>query len=1393
MAESNLSSGAGATSTLSSISVVEKLEGSRNYSNWKFRVRLVLEERDLWSIVAGDDRRPAAGVAISGPSAQPASSSSGSSAAGAGGGAASGAEETGTTQGEADTSLDAWKRRDRKAYILIATLVGDSQLNLIKGCGSSKEAWDKLTQAYESSAPANRMLLNQRLKNLSLKSGEKMQDYINRGKEIAEQLEGAGAPVSSDIFILTLLAGLPETYEPLVMSLSSMDNLEVDVVCNKLLHEELRRQNKEKESKDSAFSTGLPGNKSGGRFKQKQQQKQQQNKDNKQQQKKGPKCFYCGKLGHIKRDCFKFQEEQKSKGNNQGTGSGPSTEERASAAHDFLFMASPSSSSHLTLYWYVDSAATQHMTCQREWLHNFEPIPPRQVILGDDHILEATGKGQVKLLLETEGGTSEGGLTEVLYVPDLAVNLLSVRRLVEKEAKVEFDAGACVIKNRSGAVIGQTVMDNNLYRLKAKTLPVAEVAAAVSTVDAKTLHERFGHLGEQNLEKLVKQELVDGLPKLESFSVQPCDGCLAGKQHRHPFSTEEAERAKQTLQLIHTDLCGPMQTPSLNHALYFVTFIDDFSRYTSVYFLQSKDQCLEKFLVFKAWAENQTERTIKEIRSDRGGEYLSHEFQKVLEAAGIRPQRTAPMTPQQNGVAERANRTIVESARSMLHGRSLPLCFWAEAVSTAVYLKNRSPTKAVKGMTPYEAWFGKKPSVGHLRVFGCKAFAHINAGLRRKLDAKSRPCVFIGYDPNSIAYRLYDPIDKKLIISRDVIFIESDSLYPTQVINQPPKPLPPAEVIITTEEKLPAPVVEAPAKQAEDLPMQQAEDPELSPQLAEELVDEDAVPMRRSGRSRRPPSEWWVVDPRTRGLATFAPDPATYSEALGSPDAEQWEQAIAAELESLRKNNTWVLAELPHGRKPVTCKWVLRIKRNPDGTVAKYKARLCARGFTQTKGIDYQETFAPVAKFPSFRVVFALAAALDWELHHMDVKTAFLNGELEEEIYMEQPEGAVEPGKEHLYCKLIKSLYGLKQSPRAWNQKLHQRLREMQFNRLEKDHSLYVWSEDEELVILATHVDDLIIASNSKTALAEFKEAMVQTFEMSDLGPVSFYLGMQVERDRARRELKLSQAHYVAEVLERFGMTECKPISTPMEVKTKLQKHEGQAGLEEVREYQRLVGSLMYLMVGTRPDIAFTVGALSRHLSNPGPEHWVVAKRVLRYLKGTANLCLTYSGGLEELVGYTDADWASDLDRYSTSGYLFILGGGAVSWASKRQKSIALSSTEAEYMALALGAKEAVWLRQLLEELQFPPTGPTLINVDNQSCIKLTKNPELHQQTKHIDIRYHFTRQHVEEGTIKVEFCPTKQMAADFLTKSVCQAVHQNCASVAGLTQPDFGKVGVLK
>jgi hypothetical protein len=430
---------------------------------------------------------------------------------------------------------------------------------------------------------------------------------------------------------------------------------------------------------------------------------------------------------------------------------------------------------------------------------------------------------------------------------------------------------------------------------------------------------------------------------------------------------------------------------------------------------------------------------------------------------------------------------------------------------------------------------------------------------------------------------------------------------------------------------------------------------------------------------------------------------------------------------------------------------VFKIKQGANGEVERYKAKLVARGFTQTYRVDYNKTFVPVAKFTSIRCIFALAALEDMEIHQMDVKTAFLNGELEEEIYMEQPQGFVHQGGEHLVCKLQKSLYGLKQSPRAWNQKLDAFLKSIEFMKSEADPSVYIAQVGDVKFFIVVYVDDLILVCNNQNKLFEVKEELNQKFEMKDLGELHFFLGMEVERNRDERLLHINQIKYLKEILKRFRMEECKPIGVPFDPKVKLQRNANGNDESKGFPYQQAVGSLMYAMLCTRPDLAYPISVLSQHMVNPNMEHWMAVKRIFRYLQGTLQMKLQFGATpSKEVFGYCDVDWGGDLeDRRSTTWFVFIIGGGAISWSSKRQPTIALSTTEAEYMANTQATKEAIWITKLMMDLGYMEEKKVMvIRCDNQGAISLTKNPTHHAGTKHIDVQHHFVQEQVENGEV---------------------------------------------
>ena len=520
------------------------------------------------------------------------------------------------------------------------------------------------------------------------------------------------------------------------------------------------------------------------------------------------------------------------------------------------------------------------------------------------------------------------------------------------------------------------------------------------------------------------------------------------------------------------DVCGPMLTKSFGGSRYFIKFTDDYSRCCKVYFLKEKSEALEKFKEFKASVETESGQSIKALRADRGGEYLSEEFSCYLKKYGIRAELTAAHSPQQNGVSERMNQTLVEAARSMLTHAGLSYAYWAEAVASAAYLRNRMVTTALKSdETPYQRWYGKKPNLQHIRVFGCMVYSHVPEGKRKKLDNRAQKLRFIGYTDTACNYKVWDEETRRSYIRHDVIFNESDFGRPKQSVSTKPDEEKQAELEleVTTPE------------QSEEPPVQ------------EESDEEEEQGVRRSQRVKKPVTRFGVdeyADTSTVEAQHVAfrvseiDEPTTIEEALSGDHSQQWKMAADAEYKSLMENKTWELVKLPEGRRAIGCKCVFRVKYDSNGQVERFKGRLVAQGYSQKYGIDYDETLSPVARFSSICTLLAFAVEMGMQIHQMDVVTAFLNGDLKEEIYMQQPSGYIQPDKNGLVCKLKKSLYGLKQSPRCWNEKLCEHLKSLGFKESVADPCIFV-RQKKELQIIVVYVDDLILLSKSSEQMHE--------------------------------------------------------------------------------------------------------------------------------------------------------------------------------------------------------------------------------------------------------------------------------------------------------------------
>ena len=636
--------------------------------------------------------------------------------------------------------------------------------------------------------------------------------------------------------------------------------------------------------------------------------------------------------------------------------------------------------------------------------------------------------------------------------------------------------------------------------------------------------------------------------------------------------------------LVFRGLTGSQRTPGF----WGVTL----SHYGNVYLMHEKSQAIDIFEMFITEVERQLDKKIKIVRSDRGGKYYGRydesgqnpgPFAKFLEKHGIRAQYTMPGTPQQNGVAERRNRTLMEMVRSMMSYSSVPISLWGEALKTAMYILNRVPSKAVP-KTPFELWTGRKPSLRHIHIWGCPAEARIYNPHEKNLDSRMISGYFIGYPDKSKGYRFCCPNHSvRIVETSNARFLENGEISGS---NEPRK-------VDVEEIRVDIPPLFLPQEIIVPQPVQQVEENEQHNRVGslppENIAIENAVeppqpvPLRRSQRERRPAitDDYVVYLQESDFDIGIRKDPVSFSQAMESDDSSKWMEAMNEELKSMAHNDVWDLIELPNSCKPVGCKWVFKTKRDAKGNIERFKARLVAKGFTQKEGIDYKDTFSPVSKKDSLRIIMALVAHFDLELHQMDVKTAFLNGNLDEDIYMEQPEGFTKKGNEHLVCKLKKSIYGLKQASRQWYIKFNNTITSFGLKENIVDQFIYLKVSGSKFIFLILYVDDILLASSDLGLLGETKEYLSKNFHMVDMGEANYVIGIEIFRDRSRGVLGLSQKGYIDRVLERFNMQSCSSGIAPIlkgDNLNKMQCPRNNMEREQMKKipYASAVGSLMY-------------------------------------------------------------------------------------------------------------------------------------------------------------------------------------------------------------------------
>jgi hypothetical protein len=1303
---------------------------SSNYFRWVVEIECILDMRDLWCAVTEDNEYRAL----------------------------------------KDDAERAKKSRKAKGFILLN--ISPKLREAVIGMTTAKEVWDALKTRYQSSTEDRKASLLQQLVSAKQMSGEKMPEFLSRVEGYVRELkDGCNEPVSDGIVMGILMQGVLPAFQDTIAALRCLDNLKLEVVKRKLITTEhslsVAVSNNGRADKAQAFLT--PSQPAGDRRK----------------HFKG-RCFNCGQHNHMSRDCPKKKERAHTRDSHGGV----ALMTQATALHPRV---STSSTSSLL----VDTGASHHIAISKDMFQEMHASPIQHVTCGGGEKHPVCGAGTVTV----EGVHGSFKMTNTLYVPTFKFNLFSGTAACKKGASISAQGTTLKVVYKGRTVLAADAA-NGLFVACANIQHVKNVpedshhATALTAASVDVWHRRLGHVHHNVLKHMHRESTA------VNFNIAgpviapdvPCDACVQAKHARNPFPVSTSSTSKP-LELIHADVIGKMPCESIGGSAYILTVLDDFSGYSAVACVRRKSDVGDAFAAILATWARQTESRVKRVRTDGGSEFLG-EFKSTLHDKGIVHERSVRHTPHS---AERYNRTLMERTRSMLFQAQLPQEFWAEAASTACHLHNMMPSLPAT-RSPQELFKGTKPDLSTLRVFGCLAYSQVPASLRKKLDSRSNKGIFVGYEPNVKGVRLMIPCESrgwKLVISRDVKFVEHVAGFPTLQLSTNEAGTPQSTILtfplpyLDAPETPPARVQPAAQPTTSTVPTANDEEPdsansamEQSAPASEEVNESDGVSeadpdapappavlheqpeVRRSSRITSQPDRF---DPNAYGcivdVHALTDEPQSIAEISRRPDKELWEASMSEELTALSEKNVFEWTALPQDRKALPSRWVFKIKRTQTGSVDKYKSRVVAKGFHQKEGVDYTDVFAPGSNLVTLRMLLSTAVKEDLDVHQLDVKTAFLNGDLAEEVYLTPPTGVQGPPGQ--VWRLRKALYGLKQAAQAWHAKLKSSLSTVGFAIALADPCLYITSVDGKRVYLLVHVDDVLIVGHA-SGVVHVKHEFIKLFDVRDLGDADVFLGLQIVRNRCTQgTLWLGQSKYIADVLETYNMQNCVSRISPLDANQQFSA-DGDV-LDDSVPYSGAVGSLLYLAVCTRPDIAHAVNLLARFVCAPKQQHWQAIKGVMRYLTGTKILGLLFRRTGGPLQGYSDADFAGDLvKRRSTSGFVFLHAGAAVLWGSKLQQTVAASTCEAELIAGSRAIKEALYLRKLWHDL-FVTWIPIPIKMDNQSALILIKNPAAGAQnrSKHIDVCYNFSRHRVICGEIEASFVRTQDMVADVFTKQL--------------------------
>lgn len=1334
-----------------------------------------------------------------------------------------------------DPDFQTFKEGSDKAIAKIVKLIDNSQITYVKNAQNAKLAWDNL---YEQHSTVSRMTISNALRDLftiRIAHGSSMAVHVTRLCTLFDRLADYGEDVKEHLKLAALSASIyhDEDYSAISSTLDAWpDNTLTFNEASKILINEWHKLKDpplsepvvtgETEETDVAMKVNP---KKRRRFR----KKKFYNNNNRQSD-------WYSRRGN---DGLRSDDDY-----DDGNGSKKPINQQSAKitrfiaysyiAKSFYSSCEVSSPSLKSTAFFIDSGCTRHMCHDKNHFSEFSRSDGI-VCVANGEKLKVCGKGKVTLTVRCDDKSlCELQLNNVLFVPGLDCNLVSVKQLTGDETKILFDNDKCFLlrgKDRLG--IGK--FSNDLYRLN-----VIDKCLKISNhkhVDC--IHDWHRKMAHRNLKdvKATLRELNIYFPSCNCSDL--CEACIRGKMAQKPYP-KCAKPVDNVHDVVVSDVCE-LSTNSFDNMRYFMTMIDVRSSFTHVYFLKKKSDVYDSIIHHIEMLKNVFNRKMKVMRFDLGKEYTNLKLLNYLKKEGILYQTTVGYASQQNGISERKNRELVEAGRTMLVESQLPKQLWTEAIATANYVQNRLYDIKKKEI-PYQI-FHRKPVVDfHPHCFGSFAYHQIPKIKRRKLDDNAVKLRFVGFDTHAKGFRLYDSSKRQIILSRNVIFLDekvdiekylpSSSLLSNVNKSKPIRMvLPDSPVKVVEPSELPE-IIEIdntsqsdgethrnsrdassgtpPSRESDDEyrasheseeeesdfdyetgneslnntvtgsnDHHQQEEHEEQNRTAEEENFQQNFPEtpRRTGRIREAPKRYGFDD---FALVTAACDyePNTFKQAMSCVQKSQWKHAMDEEINALERNGTWEVVDLPRNKTVVGSRWVFKVKKNFNGEISQYKARCVAQGFNQKFGIHYNEVFAPTARSSTFRMLLSFAGIQNLKVKQFDIKNAFLNGKLQEEIFMRPPKGYEVEGK---VLKLKRSIYGLKQSANVWNKAFDKVLTDNGFIASNADKCLYSRYQNNDVCHVLVHVDDLLIVAKNTEIIDEVSKNINKHFEVKDIGEAKNYLGIDITRDR-KGDVFISQEQYIDDIVRCAKLEDSKTSSHPLDVGYFKLEHKNP--LQSNEEYRKLIGKLLYVSTNTRPDIAASVCILSQKVSNPSEVDLNELKRLIKYIKSTKNLKLRLSNKRRpsQLSIFSDANFAEDSkDRKSNTGYISSVNGGTISWCCRKQDIVTLSAMEAEYVALSETCKEIIWLRELIKSFKSYTAYKYQVNTDSQSCISHIKNQKFSNRTKHIDTKFHFIKDLYNEKRIDLQYVSTNDNTADLLTKPLGPQRIKTLRKLAGL------------